>query len=461
MGGNSKRKSTRQSWDEAQMQRAIDAVNNVHRARNLLTKGKNGRNDAFVTIALAKEKYQTSVKEKSLQDVEWNEECELPIPKQGNVAEIVLTVLHRNFFGLDEFLGVVNIPLADFDVYERPKRRWYPLQSKQGKSFKERGDLEVKVSFLVKAGSYSDLKKKHRSSLGQLSHMAQSVGGSLLSIGSIKNSSGLAKLSNSWVRKSKKDDKDMVAAAANHRTSVPMSSQLYDEADPGVISEGESVDDFALDDLSHKSSASSIHGGRPSSESIENLAGGEFLRRVSASTGTSPMKSPHRTSTSTDEWDQKIFGRKVAEEDEDGIVECSDNEHRSPSPTPTPEKERGSILVRKFKQFRRESKLFDSSPSGNKPNQVEERIIVGGENTRLPPELLQKYSGKSKEDLIEIICNLESSMEHQAKRLQDLEEYLDNLLLRVMETSPRILQTPHMNSKLKGNFRLECDETSA
>jgi hypothetical protein len=45
------------------------------------------------------------------------------IPKQGNVAEIVLTALHRNFIGVDEFLGVVNIPLADFDVYERPRNR--------------------------------------------------------------------------------------------------------------------------------------------------------------------------------------------------------------------------------------------------------------------------------------------------------------------------------------------------
>jgi Rab11 family-interacting protein 1/2/5 len=45
------------------------------------------------------------------------------IPKQGNVAEIVLTVLHRNFIGVDEFLGVISIPLADFDVYERPRNR--------------------------------------------------------------------------------------------------------------------------------------------------------------------------------------------------------------------------------------------------------------------------------------------------------------------------------------------------
>ena len=39
-------------------------------------KGKNGTNDAFVTIGLGKEKFQTSVKEKS-ETPEWLEQCEL------------------------------------------------------------------------------------------------------------------------------------------------------------------------------------------------------------------------------------------------------------------------------------------------------------------------------------------------------------------------------------------------
>lgn len=109
-----------------------------------------------------------------------------PIPDQGNTAEIILTVLHRNFLGVDEFLGRVHIPLCELDVYERPRNRWYQLQSKRGKeNKKERGELEVKIAFTVKAGSLTDLSKKdkHKSSMGQLSHIAQSVGGSLLSIG--------------------------------------------------------------------------------------------------------------------------------------------------------------------------------------------------------------------------------------------------------------------------------------
>lgn len=50
--------------------------------------------------------------------------------------------------------------------------RWFKLLDKNGKEGKkERGELEVKISFIVKAGSLSDLSKKgkHKSSLGQLS----------------------------------------------------------------------------------------------------------------------------------------------------------------------------------------------------------------------------------------------------------------------------------------------------
>ena len=41
------------------------------------------------------------------------------IPEQGNKAEVVLKVLHRNFMGGDDFLGQVSLPLQDYDVYER------------------------------------------------------------------------------------------------------------------------------------------------------------------------------------------------------------------------------------------------------------------------------------------------------------------------------------------------------
>ncbi|KAG8335346.1 hypothetical protein J6590_070083 [Homalodisca vitripennis] len=49
------------------------------------------------------------------------------------------------------------------------------------------------------------------------------------------------------------------------------------------------------------------------------------------------------------------------------------------------------------------------------------------------------------QELIDMVMDLQ-----QQKR--DLEDYLDQLLLRVMETSPRILQNPYMNCKTQAKI---------
>ncbi|XP_023176360.2 rab11 family-interacting protein 1 isoform X2 [Drosophila hydei] len=271
----------------------------VQRARGLLTKGKNGTNNCFVTIALGKEKYQTSVKDKAEASVNWNEECELKIPDQGNRAELTLTCLHRNNLGIDEFLGQATLPLKDMDVYDRPRAKWFKLESKPGKEKKnkERGELEVRIAFVVKSGSLTDLSKKdkHKSSIGQL---ASSVGGSLLSIGQGEKRKSIKKLAGSLssklhIRSKKKQpDGDDSGSFSGSFASIgtPNSSsglggvgggsgrrrgQRAGEADPGVISEDE--DEFVFDNLSHKSSGSSLNIQRsglqpPSSNGNNNFA---------------------------------------------------------------------------------------------------------------------------------------------------------------------------------------------
>lgn len=522
----------------------------VQRAKGLLTKGKNKTtNDCFVTIALGKEKYQTSVKEKASKDVEWHEECELAIPEHGNTAEIVLTALHRNFLGVDEFLGTVSIPLSSFDVYERPKNRWYPLSGKPGKeNTKDRGELEVRIGFIVKAGSLTDLtrKERHKSSLGQLSSAAHSIGGSLLSIGSIEKRKGLKKLAKSIGNRVKgksknkldKDDPDEREEHVFRKTA-----QEPGDADPGVISEDE--DEFTFDDLSHKSSASSLNaptiGGvngtkksgsvtsvaSAASSSAHNNVGHEAQRASSSTTVASasnpitiaPNKPPRFvTSTSTtslskienqkeDEWGLKLYGKQVnapkrwennkANNPKILINEIKDDRTdlsptQSPSPTfrfrDTPEpsspapreiiQQRGKedkISSNRDKLFKdkKEEKLNARSPKSddNKHTKKDkrkerdnltkemndenhpssERIIIGGEDTfksdttsksRLPHEILSKFEGKSREDLIELALQLQAEVADKKKRMADLEDYIDSLLLRVIECSPRLLQNP-------------------
>uniref|UniRef100_A0A182N055 Uncharacterized protein n=1 Tax=Anopheles dirus TaxID=7168 RepID=A0A182N055_9DIPT len=330
----------------------------VQRAKGLLIKGKGGTNNCFVIIALGKEKYQTSIKQKAPDAVMWNEECELQIPTQGNQAQLVLTALHHNSVGMDEFLGRVVLPLNEMEVYERPRSRWYKLESKdrEKKKEKERGELEVRISFTVKAGSLTDLSKKEKSK-SSISNLASSVGGSLLSIGAIEKRKGLKKIAKSIGNKmhiagigAKKkegregagaDDASMYSGsysslagagggggsvtpsgASMHAASGRQSKQTFGDADPGVISEDE--DEFVLDNLSHKSSNGSLQL-RPAANVPPNVVSAA----AAATSATTPLEwtardneqpaagggtaepAPVGPTEKVDEWEQKLFGKHL------------------------------------------------------------------------------------------------------------------------------------------------------
>ncbi|XP_061527495.1 LOW QUALITY PROTEIN: rab11 family-interacting protein 1 [Phycodurus eques] len=124
----------------------------VHQARNLRPKGKNGTNDAYAIIQVAKDKFSTSVAEKSTAPM-WKEEASfgLPLFHQGNVDRCTLyvVVMHRVQAGLDKFLGqaVVNlVELHENKARQRPD--WFPLVDKSGKADKLRGDVLLGITFM-------------------------------------------------------------------------------------------------------------------------------------------------------------------------------------------------------------------------------------------------------------------------------------------------------------------------
>lgn len=47
------------------------------------------------------------------------------------------------------------------------------------------------------------------------------------------------------------------------------------------------------------------------------------------------------------------------------------------------------------------------------------------------------------QDLIMLAIKQQADLERQRDKIADLENYLDNLLVRVMETTPKILQKPY------------------
>lgn len=178
----------------------------------------------------------------------------------------MLTCLHRNNLGIDEFLGQVTLPLNEMDPYASPKVKWFKLESKPGKEKKnkERGELEVKISFTVKSGSLTDLskKEKHKSSIGQL---ASSVGGSLLSISTLEKRKGIKKIAKKFGsklhlsgsgKKKNKDDDDMSYTGSFASIGTPNRVRVADSDD-------EYDDDVQFEKLSQKSWVSSRDGLHP------------------------------------------------------------------------------------------------------------------------------------------------------------------------------------------------------
>ncbi|XP_058063210.1 rab11 family-interacting protein 1 isoform X2 [Anopheles bellator] len=560
----------------------------VQRARGLLIKGKQGTNNCFVVIALGKEKFQTSIQEKASESVTWNEECELQIPSQGNQAQLVLTALHHNSVGMDEFLGRVVLPLNVMDIYDlTPRSRWYKLESKgkdrERKKEKERGELEVRISFTVKAGSLTDLSKKVASK-SSISNLASSVGGSLVSIAALEKRKGLKKLAKSLGskmhipaigRKGGKERTDGVSEDGSYSgAGVGRSSggsikgagsqQTFGDADPGVISEDE--DEFVLDNLSHKSSSGSVHQWRP-----EAAAGG-VQRTVSSSVEPGISKTNSSSSLTPDvdvwkqqkpavvgqdglkkekfdEWEQKLYGKhldigstdslkrrswestrvmltaasgqdeqKVSGAAEQSVEEqpvagapSEDQGHSAPNspkfggtlPKPLPRansensrKSRGDeaavavalsspavlgklegvklekeSFTAKFKHFIKDhAHTRVDTPENLSPIAAsvgaagahrKQRIVIGDENgavvlgqriskavgsSQLSPETLAKYDGKSRDDMVRLAHNLENEVHYQKQKVKELEDYLDSLLLKVMECHPKILQNPYQKA---------------
>uniref|UniRef100_A0A8D2JPS0 Rab11 family-interacting protein 5 n=1 Tax=Sciurus vulgaris TaxID=55149 RepID=A0A8D2JPS0_SCIVU len=169
----------------------------VLRARGLRGKssGAGSTSDAYTVIQVGREKYSTSVVEKTQGCPEWREECSFELPPgaldgllraqeadagpapwaTGSAAacELVLTTMHRSLIGVDKFLGQATVALDEvFGAGRAQHTQWYKLHSKAGKKEKERGEIQVTIQFTRNNLSASmfdlSMKDKPRSPFSKL-----------------------------------------------------------------------------------------------------------------------------------------------------------------------------------------------------------------------------------------------------------------------------------------------------
>ncbi|KAM5317162.1 rab11 family-interacting protein 5 isoform 4-T4 [Glossophaga mutica] len=144
----------------------------VLRARGLRGKssGAGSTSDAYTVIQVGREKYSTSVVEKTPGCPEWREECSFELPPgaldgllraqepdvgpspwaagSSAACELVLTTMHRSLIGVDKFLGQATVALDEvFGAGRAQHTQWYTLHSKPGKKEKERGEIQVTIQF--------------------------------------------------------------------------------------------------------------------------------------------------------------------------------------------------------------------------------------------------------------------------------------------------------------------------
>lgn len=136
---------------------------------------------------------------------------------------------------------------------------YYYLLGQEGKK-KDRGKLEVKIGFTVRSGSLENLSKEEKyktSTLGQLSHVAHSVGGSLMSLGGSEKRKGIKKFAKSIGSKMNLKGKKKNGHSEDEGSSIGSvsslqvrnniekfrSKQTLEDADPGVVSDD---DDFTV-----------------------------------------------------------------------------------------------------------------------------------------------------------------------------------------------------------------------
>lgn len=381
----------------------------VQKAKELLVKGKGGTNDAYVVVQLGKERYMTTIKEKCKNPI-WCEECDLAYTKKTQCIEII--VYHRNFFGIDEFLGQISIPLENFDANTSPKTKWYLLEGKKDKkSSKYRGKLEVTVSLVVNGsgigGSTLNLNAKEKKGMRLKQLMSRATQIKLPHI--------------------PKRSFSLKADSLN----LPQHIQQWRDRRLSEINPTKNESD----DEEFQLAAPITPDVKPCETAGTALVEPEVLLRKD---NQRPIQRPFSMTNSTP----------------DVSVTTSDKMSCRQMSTP-PENWTQIIVNNSTKETRRNTLQFSNDlnssfqyllGNSNSISQLDINSDTLSDVEGASKDELDMYKAMSKKQLVELIITQQLLLTRQKDKIRDLEKYIDDLLVRVMDISPRILHIAYKNS---------------
>nr|XP_020642116.1 rab11 family-interacting protein 2 isoform X4 [Pogona vitticeps] len=405
----------------------------VLQAKDLKPKGKSGTNDTYTIIQLGKEKYSTSVAEKTLDPV-WKEEASFELPgllMEGNSEKYILhlVVMHRSLVGLDKFLGQVAINLneifedklrrkTDFGRQMTSKKsvkiwthevfgivnhnsshgmdvwyRWFSLESKQGKRTKDRGEIKVNIQFMRNNMTARNLKSPHRRTLSadasKVNQLDNTVDDSDSTFGT------------------QNDPFTNVSASLPQKfATLPRQKNPFEESsvswDQNLFSRPAEIKKDIKKEKKEKVSLFERVTGKKDSKRSDRLSNG----------GSDDLKSP------------SAFG--------ENYQDTFDFDSANPFAT----------------TFKPTSMLPSSSFNVTPANMEDLRKAMEGN----PFDAAAGYRNLTYEEVLQELVKHKEQLKKKDTHIRELEDYIDNLLVRVMEETPSILRVPYEPSRRAGKF---------
>ncbi|KAK9541842.1 hypothetical protein VZT92_001860 [Zoarces viviparus] len=448
----------------------------VLQATGLQPKGKNGTNDAYTIIQLGKEKYSTSVAEKTLSPV-WKEEASFELPGlllEGNpdVYELCLIVMHRSLVGMDKFLGQRSINLNEiFDNKQRKKTDWYSLESKQGKKRKDRGRIQVSIQFMRNnmTASMFDLsmKEKPRSPFSKLKDKMK---------GRKHDGGGFSDASSAILPRSAMCDSE-----PNQQSSAPEPQPQPEAkakrpllAGAHKLSAAHSMSDLIgthfrpkLDSMNsieesggpHRRSQSEVPGyqdGEAHSDPFTGISDTLPQKYATLPRNRNPFEGEHGQPWDRAERKEKkekvsllerVTGKKEGRKSNNAGRSGSSGDLRSPNPFSGDSQADTNPFISSYKASDKKSKGYDDITFGHK-----KKKDIFGKKPEAKKESVLAYSNLSFEEVVQELIKQKEVVKKKDAHIRELEDYIDNLLVRVMEETPSILRTPYEPKKKAGKL---------
>ncbi|MBN3280307.1 RFIP2 protein, partial [Polyodon spathula] len=426
----------------------------VLQAHSLKAKGKNGTNDAYAIIQLGKEKFSTSVSEKSLAPV-WREEAsfELPLFHQGNQERCTLriVVMHRALVGLDQFLGEAVINLLELHKNkERNKTEWFKLKSKAGKKEKERGEVHVNIQFMRNnmTASMFDLsmKDKSRSPFGKLK---DKIRGKKDRGGFSDSASAIVPPVSQVLADSEgeeggggKEEKPKKSAKSKIKSIFGKSSNLQRSSLSQSMSVLPSLQPLPERNAWLSGSRSSGLDVEPPLSPVPEVMKEKSKLPDKSSGELFPTKD--KLAASDKEKDEKRAGESVAAKDRETLLHQSTREILNQKDEQTLQDRNAGEVQDKQTDQNADDRLaaLSNKSTGDRLKPKDKQTLSDISDSLISHKCTDAapYSQLTHDELVALVVKQKEALSKKDCQIRDLEDYIDNLLVRVMDETPNILR---------------------